>query len=359
MNADRKDDHVRLALAQRTSTANEFDDVCFVHHALSGGDRATVDLTVEVCGRRWPTPLFINAMTGGSAHTGEINRDLAIAARETGLPIAVGSMSAYLADPTRASSYSVIREENPDGVVLANINPNTTIADARRAVDLLSADALQVHLNAAQEIVMPEGDRSFGHWPTQLERLVAGVEVPLVVKEVGFGLSRETIAYLADLGVAAADVSGRGGTDFVAIERSRRHDGGGSAFVGWGLGTAAALAEGNAAALPLFASGGIRGPLDVARALALGAHAVGVSGPFLATLHESGVSGLIARIAAWLDELADVMTVLGASTPRKMTATDVLLTGALRSKCLDRGVDLGALAHRHVMVRKTTERTTR
>lgn len=361
MSADRKDDHVLLALAQRTGvdTANEFDDVCFVHHALSGGDRATVDLTVDVCGRQWQTPLYINAMTGGSARTGEINRDLAIAARETGLPIAVGSMSAYFEDPTRASSYSVIRAENPDGVVLANVNPNTTLANARRAVDLLSADALQVHLNTAQEIVMPEGDRSFEHWPSQLERLAAGIEVPLIVKEVGFGLSRETLAYLVDLGVAAADVSGRGGTDFVTIERSRRRDGRGSAFVGWGLGTAAALAEGNQAALPLLASGGIRGPLDVARALALGARAVGVSGSFLSTLHESGVSGLVTRIASWLDELTDVMTVLGAATPHEMTTTDVLLTGVLRTKCLDRGVDLEALAHRHAAIRTTTEGTSR
>ena len=129
MIADRKDDHVRLAAEQQRAHGgrNEFDDVSFVHHALAGIDRSDVSLATRFAGIDWPVPLYINAMTGGSAKTGVINRDLAIAARETGVPIATGSMSAYFADESVADTYRVLRDENPDGFVMANINANATV----------------------------------------------------------------------------------------------------------------------------------------------------------------------------------------------------------------------------------------
>ncbi|WP_238845614.1 hypothetical protein [Nocardia terpenica] len=153
---NRKDDHVRYAVDQHRHGAgsNDFDSVAFVHHALAGIDRAQVNLAIEIAGRRWATPLYINAMTGGSDRTGVINRELAIAAAATGLPIASGSMSAYLCDATVADTYRVLRTENPHGFVMANVNANTTGDQARCAVDLLEANALQIHLNAVQEIVM-------------------------------------------------------------------------------------------------------------------------------------------------------------------------------------------------------------
>ncbi|MGW5636047.1 hypothetical protein ACWEWQ_14540, partial [Streptomyces sp. NPDC003832] len=166
MIAQRKDDHVRLAAEQQQQHGghNEFDQVSFVHHALAGLDRTEVSSAVAFAGLTWPVPLYINAMTGGSERTGRINRDLGIAARETGVPIASGSMSAYFKDPDCAGTFSVLREENPDGFVIANVNANASVEQARRAVDLLRADALQIHVNTVQETVMPEGDRSFAAW---------------------------------------------------------------------------------------------------------------------------------------------------------------------------------------------------
>ncbi|MFE9687469.1 type 2 isopentenyl-diphosphate Delta-isomerase [Streptomyces sp. NPDC006285] len=349
MTAHRKDDHVRLAHEQHTTKGepsapngpprtSQFDEVRFVHHALAGTDREKVSLATRFAGVDWPVPLYINAMTGGSPRTGEINRDLAVAARETGLPIATGSMSPYLKDPDTASTFTPVRREHPDGFVLANLNAEATPEQARRAVGLLDADALQIHVNSVQETVMPEGDRSFAHWAGSIERIAVAVDVPVIVKEVGFGLSGRTVRELASLGVRAADVAGSGGTDFARIENSRRDRPDYAYLEGWGLSTPAALLDARDCGLPLLASGGVRSPLDVARALALGARAVGASGPFLTTLLDGGVDALVRHITTWLDQLTALMTLLGAHSPEALADCDVWLTGSLRAFSLDRGL---------------------
>ncbi|MEV0618786.1 type 2 isopentenyl-diphosphate Delta-isomerase [Nonomuraea sp. NPDC050404] len=342
MTTNRKDDHVRHALDQQrhADQENDFDDVRFLHHALAGIDDKRVDLTTRALGLTWPAPLYINGMTGGSTATGEINRGLAAAARESGVPIASGSMSAYLRDPDLAGSFRVLREENPAGTVIANLNANATVDQARRAVDLLQADALQIHLNAVQEIVMPEGDRDFAAWPARIERLAAALEIPLIVKEVGFGLSRETVHRLRDAGVTAADVGGRGGTNFARIENARRPDGDYAFIADWGQSTPCCLLDAaGITGIDLFASGGVRSPLDMARALALGAVAVGVAGRFLTVLADHGTQALTETIRGWLDQLHQIMTVLGVSAPGELRGCDLLLSGDVAQFCHARGID--------------------
>ncbi|WP_280405136.1 type 2 isopentenyl-diphosphate Delta-isomerase [Nocardia brasiliensis] len=326
--SDRKNDHVLHAVAQHRTvhSANDFDAVSFVHHALAGIDSTQVSLATSVAGMPWQTPFFINAMTGGSERTGRINRELAIAAHTTSLPIASGSMSAYLRDPTLASTYRVLRQHNPNGVVIANVNANTTLDQARRAVDLLDADALQIHLNAVQEIVMPEGDRHFSHWPGRIEQITSGIEVPVIVKEVGFGLSHKTVTWLRDAGVAAADVGGRGGTNFARIENARRPERELPFFDQWGQSTPACLlAVSDVPGIDILGSGGVRSPLDIVRSLALGAAASGVAGVFLRTLVDQGTEALIGTITAWREQLRKIMTVLGARTVADLTTCDLLL----------------------------------
>ncbi|MWA07979.1 type 2 isopentenyl-diphosphate Delta-isomerase [Streptomyces sp. BA2] len=348
MIGQRKDDHVRLAAEQQRahSGSNQFDEVSFVHHALAGIDRPDVSLSTAFAGISWQVPLYINAMTGGSTKTGIINRDLAIAARETGVPLASGSMSAYFKDPSCAGTFSVLRTQNPDGFVLANVNATASVEKAQRAVDLLRADALQIHINTVQETVMPEGDRSFSSWVPQIEKIAAAVDVPVIVKEVGFGLSRETVLTLRDLGVRVADLGGRGGTDFARIENGRREFADYAHLHGWGLSTPASLLDTRDAGIPVLASGGVRNPLDVVRALALGASGVGVSGGFLRTLLDDGVTALIAQITTWLDQLAALQTMLGAPTPADLTRCDLTVHGDLRTFCIDRGIDTRSLARR-------------
>ncbi len=346
--ASRKDDHVRLAAAQQDAgpRRNGFDDVAFVHHALGGIDADHVSLGVEVAGRRWPFPLYANAMTGGTDRTTRLNLDLAVAARETGLPLATGSMSIALDDPDRMVGFRRIREENPDGFLLANIGVERSPDDARRAVDALRADALQVHLNSVQETVMPEGSRAFSGWDASLAAIVEAAEVPVIVKEVGFGLSARTLARLGELGVSAADVSGTGGTDFVRIENARRPGRDYAELIGWGQSTVECLLDLPSRPPALLASGGVRSPLDVTRALALGAQAVGVSGSFLAVLIDEGADGMVRRVREWTERLTELFALLGAATAADLTATDLIIRGATAEYCRARDIDITTFARR-------------
>ncbi|MCU1641480.1 MAG: fni [Nocardia sp.] len=349
MIADRKDDHVRHAVSQRRqdSGASDFDSVSFVHHALAGIDSQDVSLAVEFAGKSWETPLFVNAMTGGSTRTGEINRKLAIAARETGVPIASGSMSAFFRDPAVAGTYRVLRQENPHGFVMANVNATATVDQVDRAIDLLEADALQIHLNAVQEVVMPEGDRSFGSWPRQIEQIVAHSSVPVIVKEVGFGLSRQTVTWLRDAGVTVADVGGRGGTNFARIENDRRSTGDFDFLDSWGQSTPSCLLDcAGVTGIDIAASGGIRSPIDMARALALGAKATGVAGAFLEIIVGRDEAALVETIGTWLGQLRQLLTVLGARTPADLAGCDLLITGDVATFCHLRGIDADSYAHR-------------
>lgn len=369
--AGRKDEHVALALAQRSPEAAprqvEFDDLEFVHHALGGVDAERVDLSVEIpyaAGARyaagawqWATPFYVNGMTGGTERTTRINRELAIAARETGLPMACGSVSVALDQPETAAGFRVIREENPDGFVMANLGVGRPADDAPRAVELLGADALQVHVNAIQETAMPEGSRDFSSWLHSVEALAGASPVPVIVKEVGFGLSRTTLRRLADVGVGVADVSGRGGTDFLAIENSRRAEatgidpatGGYTMLSGYGQSALACLLEAPATGPTLLASGGVRTPFDVVKALAAGAHAVGVAGTFLAALGADGSGGaaeLVALVEDWRVRTRALYALLGARTRDDLRSTDLIVRGRLREYCQARGVSLTALANR-------------
>lgn len=351
--AARKDDHVQLASEQRASTParRDFDDVEFLHHALGGIDAARIDLSVLIDEWRWPTPFYVNGMTGGTEQTGVINRELAIAARETGMPMACGSVSIALdapGDATVQRSFAVIREENPDGFVMANLGVGRPAADAVRAVELLGADALQVHLNAVQETVMPEGGRDFSNWERSLEELIAASPVPVVVKEVGFGLSRRTLERIGELGGRVADVSGNGGTDFLRIENARRTDvqGDYSMLSGFGQSALECLLDAPTDGPALLASGGVRGPFDVVKALAAGAKAVGVAGTFLETVRSGGAEALVPLVHVWLDQTRAILALLGAESPAALASTDMLVRGRLAEYCLLRGIDAQALARR-------------
>ncbi|MFD6103587.1 type 2 isopentenyl-diphosphate Delta-isomerase [Nocardia salmonicida] len=349
---NRKDAHIRLAADDAPATLNQFDELAFVHHSLSGINRHDVDLHTTIAGLECPKPLYINAMTGGSDMARRINHELATVANEFGLPMAAGSMSAFLANPAAADTYSVIRKANPTGIVIANINANTGPVDAQRAVDLLHADALQIHLNSVQEIVMPEGDRDFAHWERAVAEITAAVSVPVIVKEVGFGMSRETFRVLTGLGVAAVDVAGRGGTDFASIENRRRDRQNYDYLTGWGQSAAGSLLEiqRSPGQPELLASGGVRNPLDVVKALALGAGAVGVAGHFLRIVIDDGADELATVVGDWLEQLTSLMTVLGAHSVAALVNTDLLITGTLAERSIRRGVDLSACANRSASV---------
>lgn len=342
---NRKDAHLALADAQYNPRANSgFDSVRFMPNALPQVALDEVDSSMRVFVQKesdadgtsasacsasanpaflWRSPLYINAMTGGSANAQKINAQLARVAAKTGVAIASGSLSAALQNDALTDTFSVIRSENPRGFVMANVSAGTSQSDAMRAVDMLQANALQVHLNAAQELVMPEGDRDFRNWLKNIEQIVRSCErvsVPVVVKETGCGMTARDVLRLRDVGVRAVDVSGRGGTNFVTIENARRSHGGYDYLADWGLTTVESLIDIRkcealkANPVEVFASGGVRTPLDVVRALALGASAVGVAGEFLHTLMHEGEDALTQQISDWQEQIRVIMALLGCKS---------------------------------------------
>lgn len=333
--ANRKDDHVALATHLYSSTpASDFEQTHFVHHSLSTVDWDDISIATSFAGMAFSSPFFISAMTGGSQATYQINQNLAIVARETGLAIASGSLSIALKDPSSKESFTVMRKENPKGKIFANLGAHHTLENAKRAVDMLEADALQIHLNRPQELIMPEGDRDFSSWQENISTIVAGLEVPVFVKEVGFGMSRETIKELANLGVSVVDVAGNGGTNFAAIENSRRSIISYDYLENWGQSTMVSLLEAmsiNECDRPtILASGGIRTPMDMIKSLALGAKAVGVSGQFLHLIQSKGVEATINEVNNWQEELKTMLSLLGVSKISDLNKTDMILSKNLQ-----------------------------
>lgn len=328
----RKDDHIKLACEQYKSRAESgFEGVRFIPNALPQLALSDVDTSVSVFGaaEKWDVPLYINAMTGGSKNGENINASLARVAAKTGVAMACGSLSAALKNPHLTETFSVIRRFNPRGFVMANVSAGASVEQAIKAVEILQANALQIHLNAAQELVMSEGDRDFSAWLSNIEAVVRSLDamkVPVVVKETGCGMSAGDVLRLQNVGVRAVDVGGRGGTNFVAIENARRGGLRGYEFLdSWGLTTVESLLDiaqcdeilrdscdsCDSAQMQVFASGGVRTPLDVVRALKLGASAVGVAGEFLHTLTCCGQDALVDQIEYWKAQIRVIMALLG------------------------------------------------
>lgn len=331
----RKDDHIKLACEQYNAHAESgFEHVRFIPNALPQLALSDVDTSVSVFDEttKWDTPLYINAMTGGSKKGENINESLARVAAKTGLTMASGSLSAALKNPRLAGTFSVIRRFNPHGFVMANVSAGVSAEQAIKAVEILQANALQIHLNAAQELVMSEGDRDFSAWLNNIEaiaRELDSMKVPVVVKETGCGMSAHDVLRLKNVGVRAVDVGGRGGTNFVAIENARRGRKSGYEFLdSWGLTTVESLLDiaqcdeilceprycadsCDSVRMQVFASGGVRTPLDVVRSLRLGASAAGVAGEFLHTLINEGEDALVEQIESWKAQIRVIMALLG------------------------------------------------
>ncbi|MGX7244189.1 type 2 isopentenyl-diphosphate Delta-isomerase [Enterococcus quebecensis] len=337
---NRKDEHISLAKAFHKEKNNDFDQIRFVHHSFSEIALDEVDLSTTFLDFTFRQPFYINAMTGGSARAKEINQQLGILARETGMMTATGSVNAALKNPELADTYQIMRKENPDGIIFANIGAGLSLDEAKRAVDLFQADGLQIHVNVPQELVMPEGDRDFQGWLENIENIVSHLSVPVIVKEVGFGMSNETIEQLVLRGVKAVDVSGQGGTSFTQIENARRKKRELSFLNDWGQSTVLSLLESVnwQRDVAILASGGVRQSLDIVKSLSLGAKSVGVAGTILNQLMTNGLDETIDLVQQWEDELKMLYTLLGKKTTEELTSTDIIFSGEIIHWCESRGI---------------------
>ncbi|QTM99670.1 type 2 isopentenyl-diphosphate Delta-isomerase [Sediminibacillus dalangtanensis] len=328
----RKLEHIKYAVESNQEGWSPFDDMEIVHQSVTSLRWEDIDLHTKVGGLALSSPLFVNAMTGGGGiKTEKINAQLAAVAAETGIGMSVGSQMSALKDSTEEPSYRIVRKENPKGIIFANIGSESSVEQARRAVDMLEADALQIHLNVLQELIMPEGDRDFRQMDRRIEAIVQSIPVPVIVKEVGHGLSKETAIRLQELGVQFLDAAGMGGTNFSKVENRRRKDPL-SAFNSWGIPTPASVKEirGILPGAHLLASGGIRNGMDGAKSLILGAEAFGMAGSLLKVLMEEGMDSLSNRIASVHQELKIIMMLLECREPKQLAGKPYVVTGYLK-----------------------------
>jgi isopentenyl-diphosphate delta-isomerase len=338
----RKEEHLNLALALGAGPKEAgFADVGFVHQALSMMASEEIDTSTEFLGKRLTAPLLIEAITGGTQRGLEINKCFAQAAAKAGIAMAVGSQTVAIEDKTKIKTFAVVREYNPDGVMLANVGAGVSPAVALKAVEMIKADGLQLHLNTVQELVMEEGDRNFKEIKKNIAEIVKASPVPVILKEVGFGMSRETVLELYSLGVKLIDVGGAGGTNFAAIENSRRAVSLSSDWHYWGIPTVTSLLEALDAKVPIFlvASGGIDNGIKAAKALALGAGLAGAATPFLRAIATSyDVNGLSDYIETWIQELKMVMILVNAGSLAQLQQKPLVIRGRTREWVEARGI---------------------
>ncbi len=306
-----------------------------------------IDLSVEFLGKKLNFPLLINALTGGTDQAQNINRDLAYLARKHGLAMAVGSQSIAISNPELKNTFTVVREYNPDGIIIANLGANSDIKRALEAVKMVSADALQLHFNVPQELAMAEGDRNFKGILENVRRIVGECPVPVIAKEVGFGFSRESVKKLYDAGVKIFDNGGKGGTSFTLIE-DKRNGKFNNEFNDWGISTTVSLAEIVSLDFPiqLIASGGIRTAVDAAKAISMGADLIGIAAPFLKVLLAQGVEELDAEISEFKYRLQAVFLMTGSRNRQEIRKKPLVITGETAEWLRARGIDPGIWARR-------------
>lgn len=334
----RKADHLRIVLEEDVAAkgiTSGWAAYRFRHRALPELDLREIDTSVTVLGKRLHAPLLISSMTGGAQQAELINLQLAEAAQALGVAMGVGSQRAALNNPALARTYQV-RQVAPSIVLLANLgavqlNYGYTVADCQRAVEMIEADALILHLNALQEAVQPEGDTNFKGLLTKIEAVCRTLSVPVIAKEVGNGIGAEDARRLVEAGVTGIDVAGAGGTSWSEVERFRHTEARGrnvaATFAGWGIPTAEAIEEVRAA-LPdvlLIGSGGVRTGLHVAKAIALGADLAGTAKTHLFNASEAdGLAAIMDGLRGLLDELRITMFLTGAADIAALRCTPLV-----------------------------------
>jgi len=324
--SSRKKDHVDLCIGSDVAFRGKstgLERYELEHNALPEIDFQDVDPSVMFLGRPCSMPLLISSMTGGYAEAERINSQLGEVCQSLGIPMGVGSQRQALQDGRYLDSFRAARRAAPSVPIFGNIGGaevarDTALEDVRRLADLIEADGFAIHLNPLQELMQPEGNPNFRGVLAGIERLCRGLEIPLIVKEVGAGLSADVIRRLLDVGVAHIDVAGAGGTSWSGVEILRRGEEDDDPFWDWGIPTAEAVAAARPicedAGATLIASGGIAGPRDIAIAIALGAHLAGSARILLKTLLDDGQPALAAMLSRWKRTLRGMMFLSGCRT---------------------------------------------
>jgi len=359
--SSRKDSHIILSVKEDVSsrTSSWFEYVKFVHQSVLSSSLSSVDISSDFLGYRVNAPLVISGMTGGTELAKTINEALAKLAQKFRIPIGVGSQRAALEDPAVSHTFSVVREVAPDVPVIANIGQSQVARgvkreDVLRLVEMIRADAVAVHLNPLQEALQPEGEPDFSGFLSKLKEFVEESPVPVIIKQTGEGLSRESARALRGIRIRGLDVGGAGGTSFAVIEGLRARLGGldvlervAKTFADWGIPTAASILEVREVfpdAL-LIATGGVRSGVDVAKAIRLGADFAGIARPLLRELYEGGISRAEKLLEQVIKELKIAVFLTGSTNLSELREAPVVISGELLVWMKQRKLRLGGLDH--------------
>jgi len=338
----RKADHVQICLeenVQARQTTTGFEDIFFVHKALPEIERDKINLSTTVFNHKFSVPLIVEAMTGGTKEATKINAAIAQAVEQMGLGMGVGSQRAAIEDPKLRRAFTVAREKAPTAFLMANIGGpqiirKNGIKAAKKAVEMIRANALAIHLNPLQEAIQPEGETNYVGALKKISEITQDLDVPVIVKETGAGIAAEEAKKLEAAGVAGIDVAGAGGTSWAAVEyhrakkiRDENRQRLGEIFWDWGIPTAVSIVEVvQSVNLTVIASGGVRSGTDVAKAMALGADLAGAASPLLypATKGSEEVKKVLQFM---IEELRNTMFLVGAESIQKMKEGPLVIIG--------------------------------
>jgi len=343
--SDRKKDHIEIALKHDVVPKrfiSQFDEVVLIHEALPSLDSSDIDMTLEFIGKKLSAPLIVGAMTGGTAGSEVINGNIAEAVEELGLGMGIGSQKLALGDSSFEYTFAIARRKAPNAVILGNLGASNVFrmsrTEIRRAVEMIQADALEIHLNALQEFLQPEGEPNFKGLEEKLDQICDEAGVPVFVKETGSGISMETAKRLNGKKISGFDIGGAGGTSFAVIEGKRRNDDVAEPFYGWGIPTAASIMEVRSVSDKLIiASGGVRSGLDAVKAMVLGATLSSMARPLLrpATRSSDEVKNFLVKTE---EQIRIGMALTGSRDLKALMKVKFLLMGDLAQWVRQRGI---------------------
>jgi len=338
----RKADHIRISLekdVQARKTTTCFEDIHLIHKALPEINKQEINLSTEVFNHKFSAPLIVGAITGGTPEATRINAAIAEAVEELGLGMGVGSQRAAIEDKKLEKTFTIARKKAPNAFLIANIGGvqlvnGYSIKEVEKAVAMIEADAIAIHLNPLQEAIQPEGQTNFRGILEKISEIAEKIDKPLIVKETGAGIAAEEAKKLETVGVNGIDVSGAGGTSFAAVEYyrvkgpknsfQRRL---GDVFWDWGIPTAISVVEvSQSVKIPVIASGGVRDGVDMAKALALGANLTSLSQPIL----QAAVKGARETknvLSLLIEELRNAMFLVGANSVQELHKVPLVITG--------------------------------